>query len=164
MYKRQAQAIIPAAAEPVAPAAILAAPSVMAEAAQTVAPWQLDQTDAPELAEQAIAAVAPDQNQPLVMRADRLGALLAWLQHNWVYAISALSLALAGVFFVQYGMEKGPVSYTHLDVYKRQRHQRSPGTRPAKPYSGRGVDRSLPRYFDIARNSAVMIAQTVCNP
>ena len=41
------------------------------------------------------------------MRADRLGALLAWLQHNWVYAISALSLALAGVFFVQYGMEKG---------------------------------------------------------
>ena len=103
----EAQAIIPAAAEPVAPAAILAAPPVMAEAAQTVAPWQLDQTDTPELAEQAIAAVAPEQNQPLVMRADRLGALLAWLQHNWVYAISALSLALAGVFFVQYGMEKG---------------------------------------------------------
>ncbi|SPH16865.1 hypothetical protein DEA8626_00379 [Defluviimonas aquaemixtae] len=34
-------------------------------------------------------------------------ALGAWLRENWVYAISALSLALAGVFFVQYGAERG---------------------------------------------------------
>ncbi len=52
---------------------------------------------------------APDkgQDQPLVMRADRFNDLAAWLSKNWVYAISALSLALAGVFFVQYGMENG---------------------------------------------------------
>lgn len=50
---------------------------------------------------------AVDQNRPIVMRADRLQALLAWLRLNWVYALSALSLALAGVFFVQYGVEKG---------------------------------------------------------
>lgn len=31
----------------------------------------------------------------------------AWLATNWVYVISALSLALAGVFFVQYGIENG---------------------------------------------------------
>ncbi|MBC2837207.1 DUF2339 domain-containing protein [Paragemmobacter straminiformis] len=31
----------------------------------------------------------------------------AWLRENWVYAISGVSLALAGVFFVQYGIERG---------------------------------------------------------
>jgi hypothetical protein len=40
----------------------------------------------------------------------------------------------------------------------------SPGFSPTNPYSGRGVDRSLPRYFDNARNSAVITAQTVCMP
>lgn len=49
----------------------------------------------------------PDQNRPLVMRADRLASLAAWLRDNWVYAVSAASLALAGIFFVQYGMERG---------------------------------------------------------
>lgn len=32
---------------------------------------------------------------------------LEWLRLNWVYAVSAASLALAGVFFVQYGVETG---------------------------------------------------------
>lgn len=80
---------------------------VAPEVAQTVAPWQMEASDAPDLAAQAMAAAAPDQDRPLVIRADRLGALLRWLRENWVYAVSALSLALAGVFFVQYGMEKG---------------------------------------------------------
>jgi uncharacterized membrane protein len=31
----------------------------------------------------------------------------AWLRENWVYAVSGVSLALAGVFLVQYGMERG---------------------------------------------------------
>lgn len=30
-----------------------------------------------------------------------------WLQENWFYAVSAASLALAGIFLVQYGMENG---------------------------------------------------------
>ncbi|UWR27256.1 DUF2339 domain-containing protein [Sulfitobacter sp. S223] len=30
-----------------------------------------------------------------------------WLQQNWFYAVSAASLALAGIFLVQYGMENG---------------------------------------------------------
>lgn len=50
---------------------------------------------------------APDQNGPIVMRAERLGALVTWLQGNWIYVISAISLALAGIFFVQYGVEQG---------------------------------------------------------
>ncbi|WP_170473745.1 DUF2339 domain-containing protein [Ruegeria arenilitoris] len=31
----------------------------------------------------------------------------AWLRENWFYAVSALSLALAGIFLVQYGVETG---------------------------------------------------------
>lgn len=31
----------------------------------------------------------------------------SWLQLNWFYAVSAVSLALAGLFLVQYGMENG---------------------------------------------------------
>lgn len=31
--------------------------------------------------------------------------LFGWLQENWVYAAAAASLALAGIFFVQYGIE-----------------------------------------------------------
>lgn len=39
--------------------------------------------------------------------ADALAKLGSWLQENWFYAVSALSLALAGIFLVQYGMENG---------------------------------------------------------
>lgn len=47
------------------------------------------------------------QDRPLVMRPDQFAALARWLRDNWVYAISAASLGLAGIFFVQYGMERG---------------------------------------------------------
>ncbi|KEJ88210.1 DUF2339 domain-containing protein [Sulfitobacter donghicola] len=36
-----------------------------------------------------------------------MGRFGAWLQQNWFYAVSAASLALAGIFLVQYGMENG---------------------------------------------------------
>ncbi|WP_284438377.1 DUF2339 domain-containing protein [Sulfitobacter albidus] len=36
-----------------------------------------------------------------------LAQLGPWLQQNWFYAVSAASLALAGIFLVQYGMENG---------------------------------------------------------
>lgn len=42
-----------------------------------------------------------------VMTPDALARLIAWLTQNWFYAVSAVSLALAGVFLVQYGIEKG---------------------------------------------------------
>lgn len=51
----------------------------------------------------------PSQNQPIVFRADRVSALVAWLRVNWFYAVSATSLALAGIFLVQYGIERGLV-------------------------------------------------------
>ncbi len=49
----------------------------------------------------------PLPSAAVVFTPARFDALAAWLRANWIYAVSALSLALAGVFFVQYGMERG---------------------------------------------------------
>ena len=112
----QAAAAAPDAVQPAlvkAPvAAKVVAPSVSSEEivpqppSQVVSPFDLAKSDTEGLAARAQSA-ANDQNRPLVIRPDRIGALVKWLAANWVYAVSALSLALAGVFFVQYGMEKG---------------------------------------------------------
>lgn len=42
-----------------------------------------------------------------VFRADRIIALGRWLRDNWALAVAGLSMALAGVFMVQYGVEQG---------------------------------------------------------
>ncbi len=44
---------------------------------------------------------------PVVLRRDRAVALGGWVQRNWIYVVSAASLALAGVFLVQYSMQHG---------------------------------------------------------
>ncbi|MFA3919842.1 DUF2339 domain-containing protein [Ruegeria hyattellae] len=51
--------------------------------------------------------VRPPTPRAVVFRQDRLQALGLWLRENWFYAVSALSLALAGIFLVQYGVENG---------------------------------------------------------
>lgn len=57
--------------------------------------------------------VAPEPSQDLapprafVLRADRMSALMAWVRGNWALAVAGVSLALAGVFMVQYGVEQG---------------------------------------------------------
>ena len=65
----------------------------------------------PDLAAVAMApapAADPDsQDRPIVFRPDRVAALLAWFQSNWIIAVSGLSLALAGLFLLQYGVERG---------------------------------------------------------
>lgn len=73
-------------------------------------PWPDLVPEAPETAQPEPRPEATDQNRPLVLRADRIGDLGRWIRHNWVYAVSAASLALAGVYFVQYGIEKGLLS------------------------------------------------------
>ncbi|WP_170465593.1 DUF2339 domain-containing protein [Ruegeria arenilitoris] len=47
---------------------------------------------------------------PVVPKPDRFAAFGGWLRENWFYAVSALSLALAGIFLVQYGVESGVLS------------------------------------------------------
>ncbi len=58
----------------------------------------------PEVAMQQALPVAPLAGPA---GRDAFARLGAWLRENWVYAVSGVSLALAGVFLVQYGMEKG---------------------------------------------------------
>lgn len=77
-----------------------------ATVSQVVSPFDLAKAETADLAARAQAA-GNDQNRPLVIRPDRIGALFKWVVANWVYVVSAMSLALAGIFFVQYGMEKG---------------------------------------------------------
>jgi uncharacterized membrane protein len=52
-------------------------------------------------------APASSQDRPLAVSSERIDALMRWFQDNWVLAVAAVSLALAGVFFVQYGVERG---------------------------------------------------------
>ena len=73
------------------------APTVLAETApapEARGPWH-GKASAP-----ASPAPASDPQGP-----SRAGLLFAWLRENWFYAVSALSLALAGVFLVQYSVE-----------------------------------------------------------
>ena len=74
-------------------------PSIAPAAAQVEAPGAVETP--PPLPPSAL------QDRPLVMRPDRFAALARWLRDNWVYAVSAASLGLAGIFFVQYGVERG---------------------------------------------------------
>ncbi|PUB15599.1 DUF2339 domain-containing protein [Yoonia sediminilitoris] len=76
----------------------------------------------PEIAEQpakpsppvAIAAKAPAPAQPtegppkaVVVHRANLQKLMHWIVQNWFYVVSAMSLALAGIFLVLYGIEQG---------------------------------------------------------
>lgn len=58
---------------------------------------------------QAADATSPDYMPPpvFVFRQERVDAVGAWLKENWFLAVAAVSLALAGIFFVQYGIETG---------------------------------------------------------
>lgn len=54
------------------------------------------------------ASADPEQGATFGPRApDLLERFGVWLRENWVYAVSGVSLALAGVFLVQYGAERG---------------------------------------------------------
>ena len=44
---------------------------------------------------------------PPAPRRDWIGGFANWVQANWIYLVSALSLGLAGIFLVQYGAEHG---------------------------------------------------------
>ncbi|CUH50194.1 DUF2339 domain-containing protein [Ruegeria atlantica] len=76
--------------------------------------WPAIKTEPPEVETKEGTSAPEPQKIPLPETAkdDRIAALSAWLRENWFYAVSALSLALAGVFLVQYGVESGLLSPT----------------------------------------------------
>jgi uncharacterized membrane protein len=85
-------------------------PVTQPAAAQTPPPEQkADLPPADDAAELAVPAApaTPAQDGPIVMTAGRASALATWMQSNWIYVVSAVSLALAGVFLVQYGVQNG---------------------------------------------------------
>ncbi len=47
-----------------------------------------------------------------VFGSDNMERLGAWLKENWIYVVAALSLTMAGIFLVQYGIETGLLSPT----------------------------------------------------
>lgn len=53
---------------------------------------------------------ANSEQKPFVFNSDNISAVSNWLKEKWFYAIAALSLVLAGVFLVQYGVENGFLS------------------------------------------------------
>lgn len=88
----------PARAATPAAAHIAAEPSAQAPAAAAAPP------PVPPKPPQPAPPAEPPRPSPVAEALSKFGP---WLQENWFYAVSALSLALAGIFLVQYGMENG---------------------------------------------------------
>ena len=86
-----------------APSPAAASPAILLPAAPPVADEPVPVLDAAP----PLVPPAPPQDGPIVMRADRAAAFSAWMQRNWIYVVSAASLALAGVFLVQYSVQNG---------------------------------------------------------
>jgi len=68
-----------------------------------------DEGDGPEQAPDVPPSTGwtPPEGPPPPGDPGRGAALGDWLVKNWIYVVSAISLALAGIFLVQYGIEQG---------------------------------------------------------
>lgn len=109
---------------PAAPSASSSAPSEAGSAATAeiaaiaeTTPAGMPPAGREEPAEASAPVTGPWANQPPPAPAapppivapplQRVSALGDWLRANWVFVVSAVSLALAGLFLVQYGIENG---------------------------------------------------------
>ncbi|ASM73022.1 MULTISPECIES: DUF2339 domain-containing protein [Roseobacteraceae] len=84
--------------------------ATIADVAPQVRPEPSERPKRPEPPAAAVIAArqAAAAKPPTPSRATEwVQRLSAWLADNWFYAVSALSLALAGLFLVQYGVENG---------------------------------------------------------
>ncbi len=101
-----------------APANPLPSPWNVPQAAPT--DLQTPVKDAPKetvLAAPPLAATSAQQSSPRPISGPNkidvwAARAMAWLATNWVYAVAGASLAFAGIFFVQYGIEHGILSPT----------------------------------------------------
>lgn len=98
------------------PPATTTAPVAPVEAVDPVAPPRPDASAPPETPATPWTTRTPPQPTepqppaPPSALSQTAARFAAWLQQNWFYAIAAVSLALAGLFLVQYGVEKGLLS------------------------------------------------------
>ncbi|SFI92439.1 DUF2339 domain-containing protein [Jannaschia pohangensis] len=112
---------------PTAKPAPAPAPTEAAAPARAAAPWGKSQAETasprvtPEAADdidRTVARVGPrisvpdldpvaEPSRPRREGPSLIDQALKWLSTNWFYAVAAVSLALAGIFLVQYGMEQG---------------------------------------------------------
>lgn len=100
-------------AEPEAPAAVEPKPAPATTMAEAMAgPWDEPSGVPPPPETPRPPAEVPSPPKAVVFRADRLAALSDWLRLNWIYVVSAVSLAFAGLFLVQYGVETGLLTPT----------------------------------------------------
>ena len=84
---------------------------------QKEAPWTPPEKDGDVKLKRLIATPTaggdpqPEQNpRTFVFRGDLLKSFTDWLTANWFYALAAISLALAGIFLIQYSVESGLLS------------------------------------------------------
>ena len=88
--------------------------STRSDKAQTTQPWARPEPTAPKSPASPPVPQAP--LQPPVPSGpkppSRAALLVSWMQENWFYAAAAVSLALSGIFLVQYGVETGLLTPT----------------------------------------------------
>lgn len=106
MSERQPEAISPVVVKDVAETA---APEEVPLPVQTMERPQapLPSVGPAPVEDEPPPTVPAPQTRPVVFTADVAERLMRFLRENWVYVVSAASLALAGVFLVQYGIERG---------------------------------------------------------
>jgi uncharacterized membrane protein len=98
------------------PAVALAIPATQQSLSVTAAPAPDKPVPTPWVSPQPTDLSSSEQADPpsppraFVFRQDRVDDLVAWLRENWVLAAGTASLALAGIFMVQYGAEHGFLS------------------------------------------------------
>lgn len=93
--------------KPRAPDAVSEAPKDGAPEAEKTPEKPAQPAAARVVAARKAASAPPSAPPPAPQGPNRIERALRWLAGNWFYAISALSLALAGLFLVQYGVENG---------------------------------------------------------
>lgn len=100
---------------PAQPPVAEAAPRPARKSAPVTAPPEISRIRAPDMPAKATAApqdtaqpwASDKPTPPAAVGPTIAGRFARWLAENWFYAAAAVSLALAGLFFVQYGIETG---------------------------------------------------------
>ncbi|MGR3291829.1 MAG: DUF2339 domain-containing protein, partial [Paracoccaceae bacterium] len=102
----------PEAQEPEAQEPEAQEPETPADAAAHSGPWVAAKGEsvAPTLTTARPRKPIRERSNSFVFKAENWTQAGLWLTQNWFLAVAALSLALAGVFLVQYGVENGLLS------------------------------------------------------